>query len=255
MSQHTLVTFGCSWTYGVGAAYEPGMVIDQYRNPKELDIENSNRYSWRTLLSNRRDWRNINFASGGSSNQRQFRLAKQFFVSEEFRKLDPAKVVVAWGITSTARNELFNTQTHELDNFFYTEQSMLAKTMTMFVYDHDNEVAQLNLEMKHWDSYFKSLGVRNCWFDTFNHHVYPDPAPTLIGHNQQDRDLMSCLVRINGGAINDRTYHESDWRIDGPRVQFLVDKGILNPHSQHPGRHAHEQLCDFFQEHIDNLIQ
>lgn len=252
MTVKTLVTFGCSWTYGVGAAYEPGMTVEDYRTPKDKDIENSNQFSWRTLLAQKWNCKNINFACGGSSNQRQLRLAKEFFSSKEFQDLDPRTTMVIWGLTSTARNELFNVQSGQLENFFYTDQSVLAKTMTMFVYDHDNEVQQLALEMQHWNSYFQSLGIKNFWFDTFNHHDYPNPVFNLIGSNLSDRDLMSWLVYHNGGSVQDKTYHESDWKIDGPRVEFLVERGILNPHSQHPGKLGHQQLCDFFHTHVDS---
>jgi len=242
-----LVTFGCSWTYGVGLTYQPGMTIDEYQASSAWDPDICNRLSWRGLLSARHGLTNINFAQGGSSNQKQFRLAKEFFASDQFFQLkQTAPITVLWGITSTARNEMFDCQTGRLENFFYSSQTGLAKMMTMFSYNHDNEVRALALEMQHWSSYFDALGVDYHWFDTFNHHDYSAQVPGLIGVDSAPRDQMSYLVQVNGGSSNDNEYHTSDWKLDSPRVEFLVSKGILNPYSYHPTQRGHEQLCDFF---------
>ena len=63
-------------------------------------------YCFRTILSRRHDYVNINFAKGGSSNRRQFRLAEEYFNTDDYKKYN--NVIVLWGITSTARMELWS---------------------------------------------------------------------------------------------------------------------------------------------------
>ena len=78
MKKTLLITFGCSWVYGVGVNYEEGMSIDEYK-PNAWDEELCEEYSFRGLIKKNLNVDHINFAQGGSSNQRQFRIAKTFF--------------------------------------------------------------------------------------------------------------------------------------------------------------------------------
>ena len=73
--ENILVTFGCSWTYGVGAHYETDMTEKEYK----VNMWNKTiieQYAFRTLISGKIGFKNINFSGGGSSNQHQFRLAR-----------------------------------------------------------------------------------------------------------------------------------------------------------------------------------
>lgn len=166
-----LITFGCSWTYGVGVGYQSGMSDTEF---KDLlwNQELCDTHSFRGLLAKKYQAQNINFSSGGSSNQRQFRLAKQFFSSYEFQNLQRShdQIVVLWGITSTARNELWSNELAQLRDVFYKDKS--SKRILQYSYNHQNEVNLLRVEMEHWDDYFNLLGVKNFWYDTFNHHDY-----------------------------------------------------------------------------------
>ena len=71
-----LVTFGCSWTYGIGSAYVDGIPQEQYHKIKKDDTN-----SFRKILCERHNFSNVNFSVGGSSNQKQFRLATEYFLS------------------------------------------------------------------------------------------------------------------------------------------------------------------------------
>jgi hypothetical protein len=208
-----LVTMGCSWTYGVCSGYTPGM--------SRLDLEKiscndslCNQMSFRGLLSKKYNLINKNFSTGGSSNQRQFRLAKEFFSSEEFlelqRKFDD--IIVLWGITSTARNEMWSLESNDLVNFFYSDTKLnLAKSLVQFNYNHEQEVAQLATEMRHWNIFFKNLNIKNLWFDTFNHHNYSIPGP-----------------RINKFKKEYETHRGPDWPSweDFSKNQFKVDEVV-----------------------------
>ena len=169
-----LITFGCSWTYGVGVGYNTVMDSEQYKKIGwNQDICDS--LSFRGLLSEKYFLKNKNFSSGGSSNQRQFRLAREFFSSRRFKELQNNydKILVLWGITSTARNEVWSTEQNQLQNFFYSDEKLnLSKFFTKFCYSHENEIRILRTEMRHWNTFFKNSNIDNLWFDTFNHHDY-----------------------------------------------------------------------------------
>jgi len=178
-----LVTFGCSWTFGVGAGYHVGTshLPEEELRAMLWDSQLADAHSFRGLLSSKYGFVNKNFASGGSSNQRQFRLAKEFFSSINFNDLQNKfeRIIVLWGITSTARNEMYISQLDKLQNFFYNSISTdpdaeWAKIMVKNFYDHDNEINQLLTEMIFWNDYFKSKNIINFWFDTFNHHNYKE---------------------------------------------------------------------------------
>jgi len=175
-----LITFGCSWTFGVCSGYTAGMSKKDLLL-LSLDSSLNDRLSFRGLLSKKYNLTNKNFASGGSSNQRQFRLAKEFFSSDEFVKLHNEfdEVIVLWGITSTARNEMWSLELGNLHNFFYNDSSLLSKALVKYQYNHEHEITQLAMEMQHWNMIFKNLNVKNLWFDTFNHHSYHIPGPRI----------------------------------------------------------------------------
>ena len=65
---------------------------------------------------------------------------------------------------------------------------------------------------------------------------------------------MSQLAIKNGCTHIDTQIHTSDWKIDSNRVSYLVNCGILNPHSCHPTRAGHEQLADILDEHIEAIL-
>jgi len=185
-NQNLLITFGCSWTYGVGVNYTPGMTQSDFKeNAWNKSLCDS--LSFRGILSSNLKLDHINWSEGGSSNQRQFRLAKKFFISDKFCSLKTRykKIIVLWGITSTARNEMFDLETKEMVNFFLdSSEPSIAKQLVKYSYDHDNEVFQLSLDMKFWNLFFKQHGIDNFWFDTFNHHNYTQacPSPKVESH-------------------------------------------------------------------------
>jgi hypothetical protein len=134
--------------------------------------------SFRGLISKNLGFDNLNFSSGGSSNQRQFRLAKDFFFSDRFKKLKSSydEVLILWGITSTARNELFQIEGNNYTNFLYTDDGAKSwpfpKDFLMYSYDHDSSVYELVHEINMFNTLFSHVGAKCIWFDTFNHHDY-----------------------------------------------------------------------------------
>ena len=197
-----LITFGCSWTFGVGVNYDKSMRYHSEKwNVDAWDESICNQLSFRGILSQRYNFDNINFSQGGSSNQRQFRLAKTFFNSKKFQELQDfgTEIVVLWGITSTARNETYMVDSNKVENFMYKSMGNLARKeaddvmirefFVKHIYSHAQEMFMLAHEMSHWNIFFKSLGIKNYWYDTFNHHDYTINSPALLKFKN---DYIAC---------------------------------------------------------------
>lgn len=174
MADALLITFGCSWTFGVGVCYEPGM-SRQEMETKAWDHEICDASSWRGLLSQRFNLANINRSQGGSSNQKQFRLATEFFGSRLYQECRQkfSRIIVIWGITSTARSEIWSLKHNGFHNFFLSDDADdLSRFIGKHCYDHDASVAELRNLMLFWNVFFEGQHIKNYWFDTFNTHNY-----------------------------------------------------------------------------------
>lgn len=255
-----LITLGCSWTWGAGVGYTKNMTPVEFKSIV-FERELADKNSFRNILAERHGYRNINFSIWKSSNKKQFRQARQFFSSDTFTKIKNTAddIIVLWGITSTGRDQVFSTKTNEYLNLVLNdprshspEEKKIADFFLENIYDHEHEVFELSQDMTHWNDYFKLLGVKNYWFDSFNHHDYTTNSPgkgneyvnkTCIENFAVDhahsRDLMSQLAIISGMNNYDANYHSSAWVHDTNRIDFLVEKGLINPFSFHPTKEGH----------------
>jgi len=253
VKKNLLITFGCSWTYGVGVRYLESMSKEEYIKIA-WDEKICNSYSFRGLLAKKYNCTNINFAHGGSSNQKQFRLAKEFFKNkdskENFKNYN--KIIVLWGITSTARNEIYSTKIKTLFNFKMEQSEVIARFFLKNCYDHDNEVSSLSTEMLFWDDYFYNANIKNIWFDTFNHHDYKEISENLIGHDRTHRDIFSELVNYKANEI--KSYHLSSWINDDPRINVGLKLKLINPISFHPTKSGHEKITDIMSPYIEKIL-
>lgn len=212
-SDTLLITFGCSWTYGVGAGWQAEQDRIAYTN-LAWNTDLCYQLGWRGQLCNKLGFKNLNFSSGGSSNQKQFRLATEFFSTSHWQKIRDKyqKIKVLWGITSTARNEIYDLKENMLQSFSYTEQSDIGKFFLMHSYNHDYDVEVLRCNMRHWNQFLQAQQVDIYWFDTFNTHDY---------------------VKYNRGHTISRKKYETIAGSDWPDYQIfcfdlsLVDKKIL----------------------------
>ena len=247
---NALITFGCSWTKGKFSWYDPNILRCtemsrqdmQRHDPQEVD-----EYCFRTILSRRHDYVNINLASGGSSNQKQFRLAEEYFNTDDYKKYD--NVIILWGITSTARLDVWDNERKKYKNFHLTKLKNLKWATDH--YDHDVEVKRLSTQMQHWDNYFRMIGVKNYWFDTFNHHNYTYDSPNMIMSHEKSRDLMSNLCIDMGHKSSMNGYHHSIWKLDDDRIKFLLKKNLVNPHTHHPNRECHIKIADMLDKFVN----
>jgi len=245
-----LITLGCSWTFGIGCGYEKGENVNQYKEHCKSE-ENANKYSFRALLSKRHGYTNINLSRGGSSNQKQFRKATKYFTERP-----KEKTIVLWGITSTARNELYLAKHNILKNIAYNTiyRKVNAVEYAENFYNHEHEVELLARQMLHWNLFFESLGIENYWFDTFNTHKYPLQIPRLLP--------VDLLTRM---TLEDQTYHESTWQPTNEftgetkktterRIRLGVLKELLNPHSKHPTKKGHVMIADILEKNLRGVF-
>lgn len=174
-----LITFGCSWTYGIGLNYQPGMNFEQYEKVSR-DQTVADNFSFRGLLAKKHNYTNKNFSYGGASNQGQFRRAAQYFSSLEFLndKQEFDHIIVLWGITSIYRDEIYLNTHGRLNDYFYGHKNIERKYIEQRfkkTFDEHNEIRKLSLDILLWDSFFKAHGITNYWYDTFNHLDYTVP--------------------------------------------------------------------------------
>ena len=264
-----LITFGCSWTKGVGVGYEIGMSKKDYNNISNIK-EICDKYAFRTILSERWSCNNINYANMGSSNQRQFRHALEHFKSKPQRK-----TIVLWFITSIFRHEVWNNirigkkgvdKGKGYSNILYGHAYNLLKPLAWeqdvmwkyrkvnvnhhlkYHFDKDNEIKILCDQMDHWNLFFDQLGIENYWIDTFNHHNYPYVNSRMLFNHKPRRDLLSMLVQDN----YEDTYHQSQYSSgDSKRISEALKLGLVNPHSFHPTKESHIKLADFLDKELN----
>jgi hypothetical protein len=150
---------------------------------------------------------------------------------------------------------MFTVETKQLENFTYNSKLKLAQYLTKHSYDHDNEISALSTDMLHWNNFFQLLGVKNLWFDTFNHHDYLSTVEHMIFKNKNPRDLLSQLAIQQETNLSDQSYHQSVWKQDDDRLLPLVEKGVLNPFSYHPTRLGHQLIANMCEPLLQNLLQ
>jgi|TARA_B100000085_G_scaffold124379_1_gene113175 lysophospholipase L1-like esterase len=253
-----LVTLGCSWVKGIGAQYEDGMSMDEYREHNKLE-EYIAPHAFRTLLAERNNLEIVNFGEGGSSNKKQFRYATEFFSSPEFEEYQNkySTIIVLWGLTSTARTEKFDTNFKQWINLLYgaehrNDPDYVGHNDIMLrrFYDNQAEIDVLSDQMRHWNEFFKYKGVKNLWFDILNHHDYKYKFDNLCMDDGGPRDLLS---RITTHKTRDR-FHFSIWKSDCSRSAKGVFTKTLNPHSNHPTKKGHEKIFNLLDPYVKELL-
>ena len=232
-----LITFGCSWTKGVGIPYEKGMSREEYLKVRSSRWDLMNKYSFRGILSERLGFENISFASGGSSNQRQERLATEYFNTNS-----PEDTVVLWGITGVGRNELMIDG--KLENIMYTYNDPHVRYYHEHFYDEKTELEKLGNMMVHWNKFFEAYHIPNLWFQTFNTYRFSQKIDRLL-----PRDL---LTRITHPHVRDM--HQSAWKLDSKRIQEAKNKGYVNPYSLHPTKETHVKLADILEKPLREIL-
>jgi len=255
-NKNLLISFGCSWTYGMGANYISGMTKKDFENvfENEYQIEP---LIFRKIISNKLDRVHINFSDIGSSNQRQFRLAREFFLTKDQEWFDQHDVIVLWGLTSLYRNEFYSTKIKDYYSLFLTypqrcilrstdneEQRSFSKILLQRYFKEEVELKKLSEDMTLFNNFFEYKKITNYWFNTFNPHTYPHKFHNLLF---EGNDLLSIL--INDYTTNDK-YHISDWDDTDLKITKAKEHKLVNPFSGHPTRVGHKIIADRILQHI-----
>jgi len=235
----SLITFGCSWTYGVGSHYINGMEKNEFMdNAWYKDTCNSN--SFRGLISKKFNYKNINFSVGGSSNQEQFHKAQDFFPSVP----NNDDIIVLWGITSLYRYEFYDSVEKKWRSYFLNDANSASKIILKKHFDENAEIERLEKQIIFFNDYFKNKGITNYWFNTFNYHLFQKQIKNLLFDG---KDLLSIL--INDFEPNDQ-YHLSTWYDPDRKIQKAKELGLVNPFTLHPTQQAHQILADVFEKEL-----
>lgn len=262
-----LITFGCSWTYGVGSHWEPGMTEKEYKETA-WDHELVYQHSWRKIISDQLNLTNINFSEAGVSNDYQFTVAEIFFSSDLWKFIEETSkpVVVLWGTTALIRKTVWNVKEHKnctlcIDNeysdsfvnFPNRDERIIRNFERIYAklfFDPSVELNNLWHKMHFWNTFFEKANVKNFWFDSFNSFNYPRQIKNLIGYENSNRDLLFYLCKINGDIIIEDEMHKSGWCIDNKKIEFLFKNNLVNPYSFHPTKNCHKQIGEFFMENL-----
>jgi hypothetical protein len=273
-----LITFGCSWTYGIGAGYDENMTEDFYTNNIRWSHELCYEHSWRKIVLEHFDIKGLNFAVGGSSNLRQFKYARNFFISDEWKNIKNSyeNIVVLWGITTTERTYMWcndedklcdiylnqdkhkgsvNEVLNRIKNLFDSDK--LAIAINKCSYNYENEIDQLTKEILFWDNFFDLNNIPIIWFDTFNSHEYTTKIKNLIDYQEKKRDILYYLCKLhvkNNPKIldEDRLSYGSFYGNDN--FFFAVRNKILNPYSFHPTKEQYKNIGLYFIEKLKSYF-
>ena len=246
-----LVSLGCSWTNGKGLQYEESMSKEEYiESFKDEAVRiKFEKLTFRGLLSDKLDAENINLSESGSSNQRQIRKAKEFFLNQKDNWFNN-DIIVIWGLTSVYRNEIWNIDTQQYENIFYKDDTEIDNVLLKY-FDMNKEIKNLSYEIKLWNEYFKIKNIKNYWYNTFNYHKYNFDFDNLLWNG---KDLLSILINSND---NNDYYHKSvglRWE----HAPIEMDKNILkalelkrvNPISKHPNKESHIIIADMMEKEL-----
>ncbi len=272
MSKRLFIFFGCSWTWGRFINWEQHDIADPRDMPAEAEAEQSSLFSYRSLITKHFDADQLNFSEGGSSNDRQFRKASEYFLGVKNDSDGPLatldqrqhdEIVVLWFITSTARKELYNDHHKRYDNFFLTSGAprrghnfSIAKDLVKQGYYCDSEeLKKLSTQMILWNSWFKQNNIKNVWIDTFNHNDWKTPVDNQVKFDSGFTDLMTNMyVNVGNKAPTVIEKHHSLWDTDEERSLVLKSMGYLNSVSLHPTVKGHKLISDLLIPKLETVI-
>jgi len=240
-----LISFGDSWVFGTGINYQENMDEEEFKK----DAWNSkrklgNQYIFRNIIAEHTNRNNLNFSQGGSSNQRQFRLAEEFFFSKPDSWFLENDIVVVWGITSVYRNEFFNNSKNDYENFLLDNNS-LGYILLKKYFSYEDEIKKLSGRMKLFNYFFKEKKIKNYWFSVFNDHKYYYNIDNILFNGNSLLDLL-----VNDFEKNN-IYHKSMWNDEDRKIKIAKKNKLVNPFTLHPTKESHRILANFFIKNIN----
>jgi hypothetical protein len=231
-----LITFGDSWVYGLGAGFMANKPVKYEEFDKLIKSKEYLACSFRNLIAKRLGIENNNFAKSGSSNQRQFRLASEYFLRDKYTASENS--IVLWGITSVYRHEFFNTQTNYYEPFSLTnKQNKLSKILYTNYVSEKVEIENLYYKMRLFNLYFEKQKIKNYWINLFNDYEFPDDINNLLF---KGKSLFSLLLNDSEKIV----YKKAGLGDFDNKVKRGVIRGILDPYTFHPTKRSHEIMAD-----------
>lgn len=265
MEKPILLTFGCSWTYGEGSGYIEGMSKEEYSKIQH-DPEVCWNNGWRKTLVEHFNFDHINLAEYGSSNDRQFRSAKEFFISDRFKEVyqNKKKIIVLWGITSTNRYDLWINSTRKYEKIFLNnveedvkkygqDHDYMGLALKRYSYNEQQRVRQLTTEILFWNQYFKLLNIKNFWFDTFASLKYGIIFKNFFDIEKRNRSLVNVIVRhhrknnYNNNNLINNLYYDSEFG-------YAIQNGIVNNYSYHPKKEYYDVIGKYLISKLEENI-
>ena len=119
--------FGCSWTWGRFINMPLDHVDYNAKSPLLFEKQQADQHSYRALISQHFDAPHVNFAEGGSSNDRQFRYASQHFIGPDYKFNNFIKI-------NGPRLELMYNQLRG-DSWPSFDQACMARTLPTYILD------------------------------------------------------------------------------------------------------------------------
>ena len=261
-----LITLGCSWTFGEGAGCEPDMSAKEYEKIR-YSSDYAWEFGWRRYVVEHFDVDHVNLGESGSSNQKQFHYAKNYFLSSKFAKdyKSHEHVIVLWGITTLRRNFMYFKDSKMYENIFLKEENVfqtrwntnkdkMTKALYKYCYDDDVALREVQSDILHWNQYFRLYPkIKNFWYDIFGSKKYTTKIKNFIDCDKPKRDLLYQICKNHLGEEVEK------WKIEGREnydpnfldkystcFGYAEEHGLVNPYSFHPYKTGYKFIGDYF---------
>jgi len=243
-----LITFGCSWTWGVGAYYQQGDYITEEHHWDMAWNSSSINNAARSILSRKYNLKNVNFAKRKRSNNYNFRKLREYVIAHK------EDIIILFGITSTARNEYYIPADNKYQFIKYNSSDADPAVNRFFLkhYDHDHEIKLLTEQIITWNDLLEYYKIPIIWYDTFNTHEYYQPLRNFIPNG----DLLTQILNKKNIKYNydPKWYHLSSWKNEDPRITAGIKHGLLNPISYHPSKLGQELIAEIIEPYLSTII-
>ena len=230
-----LFTFGDSWTYGVGLGYNDNQTEKEYFDSAHDKTFTAK--SYRQLLADSLGYENVNFAEPGSSNQTQFRKAREYFLNNK-----QEQPIVLWGLTSVYRIEVYDIDNKEYRSVHLPSTTGSNKTFSKIYatkyFDEEKATEELYQNVRMFNIMFTHYGIKNYWYNIFNEHSFSGNIHNILFDGQS---LLSILS--DDREPNDN-YHKSNWNDVDRKIKKAEEMKLVNPFSKHPTELAHKKIHD-----------
>ena len=244
-----LLTFGDSWSYGIGAGYQDSWTPEYYHKHKSNKAV-ADKYAFRTILAKELDAEeNKDFSRPGGANDTQFRrfytnYYKQGRIDDISYEFEPEDVIL-WGITSLYRMEFLESDLNATRVYTVPrEGNTFTELYAAEYFDLNYQRFKCLYDMKHVERLCKDIGCKIIWYNFFNDHHFPDMENFLWNGSS----LLSTM--IHDYAPNDK-YHMSTWDDTDRKIKRAIELKLCNPISGHPTIEGHKLIADILLRKIN----